>query len=315
MSNNNHAGHETNQDSERCDGVMECRSGGNSKAAGAASPHSNTPALQHSILPSFAQGLATRLSLHFGSELLLSVARLETLSCCELMQGWSNPSHFTMFKLEPLRGICVLELSSPLAHGMADKLMGGTGRMPETICELSEIERLVLEPTVESILQEWCGLWSKNQELKPVVLGNESNARFIQFATPETKVLLLVMDATVGECAGSIVLAFPLATMEPLLQKLTPQVPEETVSTAKLPTTFQWNACFDDVPLALTAEWPAVELSAREVLTLKVGDVLPMDLQSTQRVEVRLADQMKFLGRPGSIAGQWAVELTQVINR
>jgi flagellar motor switch protein FliM len=65
----------------------------------------------------------------------------------------------------------------------------------------------------------------------------------------------------------------------------------------------------------LVAEWQGIELTARDILALRVGDVLPINEKCTQEVKVRLADHLKFNGRLGTVAGNWAVELTQVINR
>jgi flagellar motor switch protein FliM len=55
-------------------------------------------------------------------------------------------------------------------------------------------------------------------------------------------------------------------------------------------------------------------MTAREILALKIGDVLPMDARRMQKINVRVADMLKFQGRPGTLAGQWAVELTQAVN-
>ncbi len=56
-------------------------------------------------------------------------------------------------------------------------------------------------------------------------------------------------------------------------------------------------------------------MTAREVLALKAGDLVRVDPQCVQRVSVRLADLPKFIGRPGTISGKWAVELTREIQR
>ena len=79
--------------------------------------------------------------------------------------------------------------------------------------------------------------------------------------------------------------------------------------------TCKWNPCFDDVRIPLVAEWQGIELAARDILALKIGDVLQINGQCAQQVKVRLADQPKFIARLGTVAGNWAVELTQVINR
>jgi flagellar motor switch protein FliM len=65
----------------------------------------------------------------------------------------------------------------------------------------------------------------------------------------------------------------------------------------------------------VTAEWDGLELTARQILALKVGDVLPLDSERAQQVNVRVADLLRFQGRPGTLAGRWAVELTQAVNR
>ncbi len=267
-----------------------------------------------SAAEAFTQDLATKLSIHLGLEVSLALTGLESVCCREWTQGWTGPSHFTMFKLEPLRGVCVLEMSALVSLGLVDRLMGGPGRMPESAHELGDIERLVLEPVIDLLLREWCGRWSKVQALTPVILGHESNGRFVPVGTPDSTMLVMTMDVAFGACSGAVQMAFPLTAVQPLLVRKNPSRDFVKVETASPAAACQWNDCFNDVPLSLTAEWPAVELSAREVLKLKVGDVLTMDLQSAQQVEVRFADLPRFIGRPGSQDGQWAVELTQAIK-
>ena len=64
----------------------------------------------------------------------------------------------------------------------------------------------------------------------------------------------------------------------------------------------------------MTAEWQGLELSARDILHLKVGDVLQVSPQLARQVCLRLGESLKFNGRLGTVAGHWAVELTQAIK-
>jgi flagellar motor switch protein FliM len=66
----------------------------------------------------------------------------------------------------------------------------------------------------------------------------------------------------------------------------------------------------DDVQLPITAEWQGLDVTARDVLHLQVGDVLPVGPQSIQ-VSLRLGEVSKFQGRLGTAGGHWAVELTR----
>jgi flagellar motor switch protein FliM len=266
----------------------------------------------------FVQSAATRLSINLGVEFSLKLTGVKTIACLKMAEGWGHPVHLTLFKMEPLRGISILEISSHLGLCMVDRLMGGPGHVPPTDQEMSEIEKVLLEQSVQLLLDEWCGRWANVKELKPVILGYESNAGFIQTTPPETTMLVISMTAGFGGCKGQIQMAFPYTAVDPLIRRLckgsgtmTSPIPPAQPPPA---AAWKWNSCFDDVCVPVKAEWEGLEMTARQILALKVGDVLPLDSQRTRQINVRVADMLKFQGRPGTLAGQWAVELTQVIN-
>jgi flagellar motor switch protein FliM len=265
----------------------------------------------------FANALAARLSLYLRLEFSLKLTGLQTVAYGKLARSWSNPSHLTLFKIEPLRGVSILEIPPPLGLSIVDRLMGGPGNAPDSAREMSEIENALLDQAVQLILGEWCIHWSKMKELKPVLLGCETNGKFIQTALPETMMLVVAMEGRIGNCVQQIQIGFPYSSLEILIRQLTKGA--DTAADAPSPplpkAACKWNPCFDDVRIPLVAEWQGIELTAREILALKVGDVLPINGQCAQQVKVRLADHPKFNGRLGTVAGNWAVELTQVINR
>jgi flagellar motor switch protein FliM len=264
----------------------------------------------------FIGSLASRLSSHLRLEFSLKLASLQTSTYQKLAASWANPSHLTLFKIEPLRGVAVLEIQPLLGLAMVDRLLGGSGQAQEAGVEMSEIEKALLEQTVQLILEEWCGQWNRVKELKPVILGCESNGAFVQAATAETIMLVLALEAGFGEITGQIQIALPFAALESMVRQLS-QGSEAPAKPAPTPVAAacRWNSSFDDVCVPVTAEWHGLEMSAREVLALKVGDVVKLSPECAQQIDIRLADLPKFQGRPGTVAGQWAVELTQLIKR
>jgi flagellar motor switch protein FliM len=265
----------------------------------------------------FANALAARLSVYLRLEVALKLTSLQTVAYSKLAKSWSNPSHLTLFKIEPLRGVSILETPPPLGLAIVDRLMGGPGQPPESVREMSEIESALLDQAVQLILGEWCSQWARLKDLKPVLLGCETNGKFVQTALPETMMLVIALEVHIGTCAERLQIGIPYTSLEALIRQLAKSsdtAPEALPQpTTKAPC--KWNPCFDDVRIPLVAEWQGIELTAREVLALKVGDVLQIDAQCAQNVKVRLADNTKFNGRLGTVAGNWAVELTQVINR
>jgi flagellar motor switch protein FliM len=266
----------------------------------------------------FARSAATRLSNHLGLEFSLKLTGVKTIAYQKLAEGWRRPAHLTLFKMEPLRGVSILEVSSQLGLCMVDRLMGGPGHVPPTGQEMSDIEKVLLEQSVQLLLDEWCGRWSNFRELKPVILGYDSNDGLVPTSPPETIMLVVSMEAGFGGCSGHIQMGFPYAAMDLFIRRYCKSTETITNSTPSVPPqskwAWKWNSCFDDVCVPVTAEWEGLEMTARQILALKVGDVLTLDSQRAQHISVRVADMLRFQGRPGTVAGQWAVELTQAVN-
>jgi flagellar motor switch protein FliM len=263
----------------------------------------------------FLNAMEARVTLFLRSEFPLKLAGIQIVSYQKLTESWAAPTHLVLFKAEPLRGVAVLEIPLRLALSIVDRLMGGSGRIEPAARELSEIEKALLEQIVQIILEEWSNNWAVIKPLKPELLGCESSGRYLQSAPPQTNMLVLAMEARLGDCAGQIKLAFPYAALEPCLRQLCAGSEPAFEPPAPAPAAaVKWNRCLDDVTLPLTAEWQGLELSARDVLHLKVGDVLQVNPQLARQVSLRLGDLSKFNGRLGTLSGHWAVELNQAIK-
>jgi flagellar motor switch protein FliM len=263
---------------------------------------------------SFARALAARLSHLLRDEFTVALAGLEVMPYQRMTESWPDPAHLTLFKTEPLRGVSILEIPAPLGLSMVDRMMGGSGRCVAARREMGAVENALLEQAAQCVAAEWCAQAAALQELKPVLLGHENSARFLQTAPPQAAMLVVALDTALGDCREQIQIGFPFAALEPLLRRLAAELePAPEPPPAPSPAC-AWNPCFDDVRIAVTGAWPGLEVAARDVVHLKVGDVLRLDAAAAGQVEVRLGGKAKFQGRPGLIAGNWAVELTEIVK-
>lgn len=264
----------------------------------------------------FVNALASRLSLFLRLEFTLKLAGLQTVSYRKLPENWAGPTFLALFKAEPANGVGVLEITSGLGSLMVDRLMGGLGTASDPAREFSEIEKAILEQTAQLVIGEWCAHWRGAKEFKPVILGHETNGRFVQVASPETVMLVVALELRVAGTAGTMQIAFPYAALEPQIRQLSQgansALDAGTLAPAKPAP--KWNTCFDDVRVPVAARWHWSELTARDMLALKIGDVLPVDPASVAGMEVCVADLPRFNARPGVVGGKWAVELNRAIK-
>ena len=258
----------------------------------------------------FAAALAARFSLFLRTEFSVTLAGIHVTTYQRMTECWLEPSHLTLFKTEPLRGVSILQIPAGLGLSIVDRLMGGSGELVGPVHEFGAIENALLEQVAQIVTTEWCRHWTPIKELKPVLLGCESNARFLQTSPPQTTMLVVRFEIATGGVCQQMQLGFTFAAVEPLLTALAPvPVPEPAPAPAK-PTVAAWNPAFNEVSVPVTGTWQGLKVAAREVLNLKVGDVLRLDPGTARQIIVRLGGHAKFQGRPGVVSGQWAVELT-----
>jgi flagellar motor switch protein FliM len=260
----------------------------------------------------FVRALAARAAIFLRLEFPLQLARVQLVGYQNFSDTLSSPTHITLFKAEPLKGVGLLVIPPRMGLSVVDRLLGGAGQTPEADRELSEIETALIDQFANLLLGEWCSHWPEMKELRASIAGHENNSRFLQTAPPETAMLILRIDGGIGEPTGSIQLAFPYATIEPLMRLLAPT--RETDASAARPTPPKWNGQFDDMKVPVQAEWQGLTISAGELSRLKAGDVVLLDPQCAAQVQLRLNHVPRFSGRPGTSAGKWAVQLTSVIT-
>jgi flagellar motor switch protein FliM len=253
--------------------------------------------------------LSTYLRLDFG----LQLGKLNTLGFSEWIASLPSPTHLILFKTDPLRGICVAEIRSSIAQSIVDRLLGGPGKPSAPERSLTDMETALMDQAAHLVLDEWCKMWGKLQRLEPEILGHENNPKFVQCATGDTMMLVLSLDARLGESEGTIQLAFPFSPLEPLMNKLAqlgapsaPQAPAAQAQSAK------WTQHLDSVSMKLDARWPAVKMPARSLVNLQVGSVLDLKPEDAERLEIKAGRNVKFRGRLGTRDGKWAIQITDI---
>jgi flagellar motor switch protein FliM len=148
------------------------------------------------------------------------------------------------------------------------------------------------------------------QELRPVVLGNENNPRFLQSAPADTTMLLMGGEVTLGNFAEHFQIAIPCATMAPVTEKLAGAAAGDSLPARTGKARPGWNRHLDDLAVPLTAEWHGLRMTAREIATLKAGDVLALGADGPADVLLKLASIAKFRGTLGTCGPHWAVQVT-----
>jgi flagellar motor switch protein FliM len=258
----------------------------------------------------FIRYLSARLSLHLRMELGLKMAKLTTLTYAKFCESLPNPTHLTLFKVEPLVGVGILDLNPRLALTIADRLLGGRGHSVKAERYLTEIEIALIEDVIIILLEEWCGQWKGEQELHATIIGHENNGRFLQTSPKDAIILALTLECNFGDCAEQIRLGVPYYTIEPLVKKMQARRQKDS-TVATTVRRAEWQASYDRITVPVRAEWQAMELSIRELTSLRVGDVIELPGAQCSDTRILLGGTPKFVGTVGLDHDRVAIQITR----
>jgi len=267
-----------------------------------------------SLHEDFVRFLGARLSLFLRMEFSLKINRLITQPYAEFTAELADVAHLCLFKAEPLNGIGLLDLNPKLALAIADRLLGGRGQAVVADRRLTEIEIGLIEDIIILILDEWCSQWKSEPPLRPVVIGYENDGRFLQTSPKDAILLALQVEATFGEITGLMQIAVPYYTIEPLVRGMRSRRQKESPRPAGAKPAARWHNAFDQVTVPMRAEWDGFEVSLREIVCLRVGDVLEMPESLLQQTRILLNGTPKFIGTIGLEGQSVAVQIGSKIT-
>lgn len=256
--------------------------------------------------------ISARLSTFLRMDCVLKATGFQSMAFAKFCEALPHPTHISLFQVEPLRGVGVLEMSLKLGLAMSDRLLGGKGRAVGPDRVLSEIETTLLDEAVTLVLKEWTHLWEDaDTKLRAHCIGNESSGRFLQTAPPESTFMVLQLEVAFGETKEQLQLGIPFVMFEPFIRRMqrTP-VQSEDPRTKQM----QWRASYAAIAVPVFAEWKVREITLSEVLKLQDGEVIPLARDVIHDTRLRLSATEQYAGTLGVQNGHLAVQLRQRIS-
>jgi len=269
---------------------------------------------QHNAV--LARSLAARLSLFLRTELVLEQVSLEVVDLVKYAKLHPGERHMVLFKIQPFEAVGALDVAKPLGLTIADRMLGGKGFAINPDRSIREVETAMIDQISQITLREWANYWKFEEPLRVSLLGNESDPSHIPSSGADDAFYHICIDAEIGDCMDQMQILLPVRGIEPLLRHLASHTASTTSADeedeeAWVEDKQQWNPAYDKVKLPLVAQWSDLMITARELLHLKPGDIIPLDPKRLNQVEVQLADQTKFIGRLGSFDNKVAVQLNE----
>lgn len=266
------------------------------------------------IHEAFARLTTTSMSAQLRTLVQIHVSSVDQLTYDEFIRSVPNPTTLALADMNPLKGNTVFEMDPNITFAVIDRLLGGKGKSISISRELTDIELNVIETVIERMLLNLKEAWQNVIELTPSLTTIENNPHFAQIVAPNEMVVVVAFEVKVGDTEGSANLCFPHLLLEPLMAKLSAQY---WYSSARKEKTDENLANLKNrmrlIKIPVTAELGCVDLTVRDLLNIKTGDVVPLNQKKTKDIIFRVGEKQKFYCRPGTVGKKIAVQITGII--
>lgn len=262
----------------------------------------------------FARSYRTTLSKFLGRTCFINVGSIEIVKFGQFMKKLPLPSSLHIFRMPPLLGHGLLVASTPLLFAIVDVLFGGkgTGKVKIEGREYTPIETRLIRRVVQMALDTLKEAWSPVHPIDFIYVRGEFNPLAIAIVAPTDVVIIVNIEIELEQESTTLTICIPYSTVEPIRTKLTTGFQTSRLSSeAPGMQRMQKNISLTDVNLSV---WLANgEVRARDLVDLKVGDILPLATNVGEEAVVSVEGVPKYRAYVGTYRGSKAIRLTSAI--
>ena len=268
------------------------------------------------IHESFARLTTTSLSALLRTLVHIRVETVDQMTYEEFLRSIPSPTTIGVINMEPLKGSSILEIDPTITFAIIDRLFGGKGEPVKLTRELTDIEQSVMEGIILRILNNLREAWSTVVDLHPRLENIETNPQFAQIVHPNDMTVLVTLETKVGDVEGMMNFCIPYITIEPIVSKLSAQYWYSSIRRGTTRENFNIiKEKLEDVDVDVVAILGSVEMTMRDVINLKIGDVIKLpNSKLTSDLELRVGTKPKFLYRPGMVGKRLAVQVKELYH-
>ncbi|PFP30813.1 flagellar motor switch protein FliM [Bacillus sp. AFS073361] len=261
------------------------------------------------IHENFARLLTSYLSTQLRTFVQVEIDLVDQVTYHEFIASIPSRTILNVFDVKPMDGKMVMEINPPVAYAVLERLLGGQGDQSARNGTLTEIETVLMQRTLTRAFDMYQNAWENIENIQVNWEAIEANPQFIQIASQNDTVIIIVLRTTIGEITGRMTLCLPHLTIEPVLPKLSTHQMLSSMGKTSVPQQVNLQQNLDTVSVPVIAELGRATIPVSDLLGLQIGDVIGI---KTGKLQVKVGQLTRFLGNPGLQKGRYAVQIDQV---
>lgn len=249
--------------------------------------------------------------MHRNTEISVGPIRVQKYS--EFIRNLVVPTNLNLVSAKPLRGTALFVFDPNLVFLVVDNMFGGDGRFHSRVegRDFTPTEQRIIQGLLGVVFAEYGRSWKPVFEINFEYIRSEMNSQFANIATPSEIVISTTFTLEFGGATADMHICFPYSMIEPIRDLLYSTMQSDQLSSDK-----RWISMLrkqlQGAELELVAQLGSTSITLGQILKLKAGDIVPINIPELLSVEVDGVELMEC--RYGQQNGQYALRVERFIQ-
>jgi flagellar motor switch protein FliM len=244
----------------------------------------------------------------------ISVAEVQMHKFSDYVHSLYVPTSLNLVRIKPLRGTGLIIFDPKLVFAVVNNFFGGDMRFRAKIegREFTATEQRIIQMLLEQAFNDLHRAWEPVVKLTFEFMNSEVNPQFANIVSPSEVVVVSSFHIELDGDGGDIHITMPYAMVEPIRELLDTGLQSDRDQLDERWTTALREEVKDAV-VELSSTLLETEISLRELMNMKAGDLIPIELPS--EVLLKAEEVPVFRGRYGVSRGSSAIKVIEALQR
>ncbi|CAM5206613.1 flagellar motor switch protein FliM [Alishewanella longhuensis] len=244
----------------------------------------------------------------------VSINGVQMIKFGEYVHTLFVPTSLNMVRFRPLKGTGLITMEARLVFILVDNFFGGDGRYHAKIegREFTPTERRIIQMLLKLIFEDYKEAWAPVMDVSFEYLDSEVNPAMANIVSPTEVVVISSFHIELDGGGGDFHVALPYSMLEPIRELL-----DAGVQSDKEDTDLRWSKALRDeimdVKVGLSTKMLDVDLTLRDIMELKAGDIIPVEIP--EHITVLIEDLPTFRAKMGRSRDNVALKIIEKIKR
>jgi len=217
----------------------------------------------------------------------ITVAPVRVVKYGEFVRNLVVPTNINIAQVKPLRGNALVIMEPNLVFHVIDTMFGGDGRFHAKVegREFTQTEMRIIQRLLGVVFEEYKNSWHNVYPLTLEYVSSEMHTQFATIANPTEIVVVCTFTIDFGAGGHSIHFVIPYSSFEPIRDIIYSPLQGDQAEPDRR-WTHMLSRQVQSAEVGLVANLTNVTLRVKDLLAMKIGDVVPVEVPERVTAEI-----------------------------